>query len=139
MTIPEEETGAIAPPNTKGHILIVDDDRNVISFLRLALENDGYTISCAECGKQALEMLTKRSFAVMVTDLNMPGMDGFELALLAHGIRQDLTIFMGTGHQYPGIHEQAASVGIRKVFSKPLDFEQLQHALREASMLVVRT
>lgn len=115
----------------QGHILVVDDDRDILFFVKLALESEGLDVTCAESGEQALELLAGRSFAVLLTDQNMPGMDGFQLARHARLTQPTLTIFMGTGHLYPGIEERAAAAGIREVFGKPFNFQRLFEILKE--------
>lgn len=117
---------------TLAPVLIVDDDRDVLFFVKLALENEGIDVLCADNGPQALDMLTANACRVMITDQHMPLMDGFELAQRARRIRPGITVFMETGHLYPGIHARARAVGIREVFGKPFDFHRLHAALEEA-------
>lgn len=115
----------------QGHILVVDDDRDLLFFVKLALESEGLHVTCTESGEQALELLAERSYAVLLTDQNMPGMDGFQLARHARLTQPALTIFMGTGHLYPGIEERAAAAGIHEVFGKPFNFQRLFQILLE--------
>lgn len=115
----------------QGHILVVDDDRDILFFVKLVLESEGLHVTCAESGEQALELLAERPYAVLLTDQNMPGMDGFQLACHARLTQPALTIFMGTGHLYPGIEERAAAAGIREVFGKPFNFQRLFQILLE--------
>jgi len=111
--------------NRQGHILVVDDDRDILFFIKLVLESEGLDVTCAESGEQALELITERPYAVLLTDQNMGGMNGFQLARHARHIQPSLTIFMGTGHLYPGIKERATAAGIRDVFGKPFNFQRL--------------
>ncbi|MRR08343.1 MAG: response regulator, partial [Deltaproteobacteria bacterium] len=64
--------------NRHGRILVVDDDRDILFFMKLALESEGLNVTCTDSGEQALELLAERSYSVLLTDQNMPGMDGFE-------------------------------------------------------------
>jgi diguanylate cyclase (GGDEF)-like protein len=66
-------------PPTAPTVLIVDDDDLVLARLRDLLSTAGYVVHTASNGPAALEMLRTSSASVVVTDLNMPGMDGFEL------------------------------------------------------------
>jgi CheY-like chemotaxis protein len=115
----------------RARVLVVDDDRDILIFVRLVLENEGIDVICAENGSQALELLASNTCAVMITDQNMPLMNGFELAHRARRLKPELTVFMGTGHIYPGIQAQAQSAGIRQVFGKPFNFPHLFAALHE--------
>jgi len=119
------KTGDEPLKNPRGRILMVDDDRDILFFVKLVLENEGLEVTCAESGEQAMVLLAERPYSVLLTDQNMPGMSGFELAHNARRLWPELTIFMGTGHLYPGINERAAAVGISEVFSKPFNFQRL--------------
>jgi CheY-like chemotaxis protein len=60
-------------------ILVVDDDSDALSLMREVLEAAGATVICADSGRQALIVLDERTPHAIVSDLGMPGMDGFEL------------------------------------------------------------
>ncbi|CAM4234450.1 response regulator transcription factor [Saccharibacillus endophyticus] len=59
-------------------VLLVDDEREIVAFMRDALEDEGYRVLCAYGGEQALELLSRKP-DVVVLDVMMPGMDGYEL------------------------------------------------------------
>ncbi|MBT1076850.1 response regulator [Geobacter grbiciae] len=124
-------TATVRPTDTE-RILVVDDDRDILIFMKLALESEGIDVTCAERGEDALRLLAERSYGVLLTDQIMPGMDGFELAQHARRLQPELIIFMGTGHLYLGIEERATAVGIREVFGKPFNFQRLFEQLLEA-------
>lgn len=117
--------------HTRARVLVVDDDCDILFFVKLVLENEGIGVLCAEDGPQALELLANNACTVMITDQNMPLMDGFELAHRARRLRPGIVIFMGTGHIYPGIQARAQSAGIRQVFGKPFNFPYLFAALND--------
>ena len=60
-------------------ILVVDDEKDYCEVLKMILENNGYVVETCFNGKEALDILEERSFDVVVWDLSMPVMDGFEL------------------------------------------------------------
>ena len=62
-----------------GHVLVVDDNRMNRLKLSISLEQQGHTVSLAEDGQQALELLANEPFDVVLLDLIMPGMDGFQV------------------------------------------------------------
>lgn len=65
------------------HVLIVDDDKDIQSAIKMILEMHGYKVSCVSNGKEALEALTRGPApAVILLDLMMPVMDGFEFMRL---------------------------------------------------------
>ena len=73
-TIPEKHIS-----DRKPVILIVDDSSSVRNFVGMALEKQGFITLSANDGKEALEVLNKESVDLMITDLEMPNMDGFKL------------------------------------------------------------
>ncbi|MGZ5175354.1 MAG: response regulator, partial [Burkholderiales bacterium] len=69
----------------KANILIVDDRPANLLVLRSMLEELGQTVITAQSGYEALKHLLEREFAVILLDVNMPGMDGFETAAYIRG------------------------------------------------------
>jgi hypothetical protein len=67
-------------------ILVVDDDAAMRSMIARALTGDGHAVTEAGDGEAALEVLGKSAFALLVTDVQMPGMDGLTLAERAGGM-----------------------------------------------------
>jgi len=63
----------------KSNIIIVDDEKNILSSLRRDLIDEPYNVFFAGSGEEALKMLSEKPFKVILSDVNMPGMDGFEL------------------------------------------------------------
>ncbi|MCR4320826.1 MAG: response regulator [Candidatus Brocadiaceae bacterium] len=63
----------------KPSLLLVDDDKNTLDGLVRILQCEGYPVSGVLSGYDALKLLFKKKFDVMITDLNMPGMDGLTL------------------------------------------------------------
>jgi len=60
-------------------ILVVDDSPSARSFLANILQNAGYAVSAAEHGREALQLASESRFDLILTDINMPGMSGYEL------------------------------------------------------------
>jgi DNA-binding response OmpR family regulator len=60
-------------------ILIVDDDGNDVALFRRILERAGYVVSGSESGKQAVRTIQEKAFDLVILDLNIPDMDGFEI------------------------------------------------------------
>ena len=106
-------------------VLIVDDDQRILELATFFLTREGVEVHCAADGEEALSKIRERTFAMMITDLNMPGMDGLELARKAREIAPDMPIAMSTGHKSPKICRLAKEAGIVEVFAKPLNFEKI--------------
>jgi DNA-binding response OmpR family regulator len=70
----------------KPHILVVDDEADVRDVIRMNLEREGFSVSCAADGPEALDMLSRDTFEAAILDVMMPGMDGLALC---RSIRED--------------------------------------------------
>ncbi|MFZ3209499.1 MAG: response regulator [Geobacteraceae bacterium] len=101
------------------NILIVDYDRDILKLLKHLLEGKGMNVHCAACGEEALRRMKQNSFILMIADLNMPGMDGFELARKAREIAPRMPIVMNTGDMSPETPRLALEAGITRVLTKP--------------------
>ena len=68
------------PPSGNETILLVDDEEALLEYSEIILSTYGYTILCAESAKEALEILENHPVDLMITDVIMPEMDGYQLA-----------------------------------------------------------
>jgi DNA-binding NtrC family response regulator len=100
-------------------ILVVDDDRIILELVKRILEREGIVAHCVESGEEAIEKMKERTFSLMITDLNMPGLDGLELSRIGLGIAPQMPIIMDTGSTSPKITRLAKEIGISKVLAKP--------------------
>ena len=100
-------------------ILVVDDDRIMLELVKRILEREGIVAHCVASGEEALEKMKERTFSLMITDLNMPGLDGLELARKGLEIAPQMPIIMDTGRISPKIIRLAKEIGISKVLTKP--------------------
>jgi CheY-like chemotaxis protein len=115
----------------EGGILVVDDDRNILCLVRERFRKEGIRVQCAENGDEALLKIQESSIVLMLTDLNMPGMNGLELARRARELAPDLRIVMCTASISPEISELASSAGIAKVLGKPFIFPEILALARQ--------
>src|ERR1044071_6074961 len=77
-------------------ILVVDDEANARHGLEKLLRQENYTVVTAESGQQALELAAENAPDVVVTDLNMPGMDGVELLVQLREQDRELAVILAT-------------------------------------------
>jgi CheY-like chemotaxis protein len=107
-------------------LLVVDDSAVARAKLRKLLEGAGYSVALANDGAEALELLAAGSFSVLITDLEMPNMNGFELIAAVQGNMdtEDMPIVAITGHD-----EMQARVhdcqGLYGIFKKPWNDREL--------------
>lgn len=106
-------------------ILVVDDDPDAGQNLSDILEDLGYAVSVAADGFRALELARERNFQIALLDLKMPGMDGLTLASRLKEISSSTVIILTTAFANRATLATSESQGIRRVFAKPLDLQQL--------------
>jgi CheY-like chemotaxis protein len=114
----------------KGSILIVDDDVLYLQLVEVIVEHAGVRAYYATSGEEAVGILKDGCFATMITDLNMPGMDGYELAMIAKELFPDIEIVMITGDISPDVTRLAAQAGIAKVMGKPVGSAHIRKLVR---------
>ena len=103
------------------HILVVDDDKNTRRLLRAVLEAENYTVSTAQNGEEALAVLDKTHVDLIVLDIMMPKMDGYELTTLLRETNNDLPILMLTAKQLPEDKHKGFQSGTDDYMTKPID------------------
>src|SRR5690348_4804152 len=106
-------------------ILLVDDDIDSLYLLGFFLEVEGFDVVATSHGINALEILEKESFRMMITDFNMPKMNGLELATTVRERHPDIPIVLITGNSMAEVAEKCAMAGISEIFPKPIDLERL--------------
>ncbi|WP_447971068.1 response regulator [Nitrospira sp. M1] len=115
------------------HILLVDDDSIVRGCIREFLELQGYHCTEAHNGAIALEALANNSFSLIITDNQMPVMDGIAFLEAHHANEGCLTpTIMVTGNLTPTLEARAARIDVKSVFEKPCSFETLLEAISDA-------
>lgn len=102
-------------------MLIVDDEPAIVNVLSTLLEPEGFQISSAFSGEAALELLEESVFDVLITDIRMDGMDGFELIEHTRCIDPYIHVIVITAHDCYDMVRKALSHGAYDYVTKPLD------------------
>jgi len=112
-------------------ILVVDDNEDAAESMGLLLEALGARVDVVHSGQAALEVFAERKAAVVLLDVGMPEMDGYELAraLRARFPEDRPTIIALTGHGQPEDRRKAREAGVDHHLVKPAEFEALQSLL----------
>ena len=118
--------------NDKGRILIVDDELTVRDSLCRWFRDDGFEVSTAESGNDALTRLADRSWDVALIDIRMRGMDGIELQRRIHEIDPHLITIMMTGYASVDTAINALKNGAYDYILKPLDPDDVAHLVSNA-------
>jgi DNA-binding response OmpR family regulator len=93
------------------HILIVDDDKNTRKLMRTVLEAERYTVSTAENGEDALAIMDKEHIDLVILDIMMPVMDGYDFTKALRHADNNLPILMVSAKQLPADRKQGFIVG----------------------------
>jgi two-component system, cell cycle sensor histidine kinase and response regulator CckA len=127
------EQGVGASEEGRGrNILCIDDDESQIFLIRRTLERSGYRVSACLDQREALDLLrsSPRPFDLVVTDFNMPGMNGLDLARAILKTHPALPVVVLTGYITDTLRAQAAEAGIAELISKPQETALLLRALQ---------
>ena len=103
------------------HILVVDDDKNTRKYISAVLEAEGYTVSVAENGEEALEMTDKEFIDLVVLDVMMPKMDGYAFTKELREADNNLPVLMVSAKQLPADRHKGFLVGTDDYITKPID------------------
>ena len=111
-------------------ILVVDDEEGILDVTEEYFQRKGYQVHTALSGTQALEILKEVRIDCVFTDINMPEMDGLELAERLRGIENTIPVVVMTG--YPSLENsiQTLKNGVVDYLIKPVNLEQMELALR---------
>ena len=112
-------------------ILIIDDEQPTLQMLTLYLEACGHTVLTAENEVQGLELFRSHRPAIVLTDIKMPGKDGFDVLRQIKAIAPRTEVIVITGHGDKDLAQQALDLRASAFFNKPLDTEALDAAIRE--------
>lgn len=108
-------------------ILIVDDNDENRQLLEIILRAGGFQLSSAASGEAALQVVAREPPALILLDLMMPDMDGYEVArrLKRNLFTQHIPILMITGLCEPEVKQRALAAGAQDLLAKPLDISGL--------------
>lgn len=132
----EEETGSVASGERQRSIALVDDDRNILTTLSIALQAEGYATRVYSDGETALKALIENPPDLAIFDIKMPRMDGMEL-LLRLREHSDLPVVFLTSKDEEQDEEAGLAMGaddyIAKPFSQRLLLARIRAILRRAA------
>jgi len=119
------------PILSQERILLIDDDDLHRSCVKEFLEQRGYDCLEAENGVIGLDVLRQESVSIIITDNNMPEMDGLTfIEQVKHEFPNEiLPIFLMTAEVSSAVRLRAFKYGVYRVFEKPLDFQELCYAV----------
>lgn len=107
------------------HILVVDDDRNIRRLFEAVLKAENYRVSTAADGVQALSIMDREHIDLVVLDIMMPRLDGYEFTRLLRETDNTLPILMVSARQLPEDKRRGFLVGTDDYMTKPIDEEEM--------------
>ena len=113
-------------------IAVVDDDRRILESLENLLESADYAVRSFASTAALLETDCLAEIDCLISDIDMPVMDGFELLRVAHAARPELPVILITGHPEMLNRLPAIDPGHYRSFTKPFDGQELLTAVSDA-------
>ena len=117
--------------NTNGRILLLDDDRQVVRYLKKSLEKNGYSVTATTSGNQALAYIEEQIPDLLILDLNMPAPDGFDVLKSKRSRFPYLRILVISGYLNGALLEAARIFGAIATLEKPVTAKALVGKVRE--------
>lgn len=114
-------------------VLIVDDERGIRNVLKICLEDMGYLVQEAESGNEALQILEKKRFDIVLTDIRMPGMSGISLLKKIKEKTPETEVVMVTGHGDLKTAIESMKADAVDFINKPIDRDILEIAIKRAN------
>lgn len=115
------------------HILIAEDETRMAQLLRSALAEEGHTVTVASDGVSAVEFARAATFDVLVLDVMLPRLDGFEIVRRLRELKDQTPVLMLTARDTPADIVRALDAGADDYLTKPFSFEVLLARIRSVS------
>lgn len=110
---------------SRNRILVVDDEPQILGFLRDLFRSSGWEVQTASSGSEGVDLLERERFDVLLTDLKMPGPDGIELLRTAKKIQPETEVVMMTGYATVDTAIEAMRAGAFHYLTKPFKGEEV--------------
>lgn len=117
---------------TPTRVLLVDDEPSIRRIFSALITDFGYDVCAVESAHEALHLLEKEAFPLIITDIRMPGMDGLTLLRHIHQHYPDAQVVMITGHGDMDVAIECLRFGAADFITKPINDDILEHAIRRA-------
>lgn len=112
------------------HILVVDDDKNTRMYFEAVLGNNGYTVTTAKNGEDAMNVMDKEHIDLVVLDIMMPKMDGYEFTKTLRECDNNLPILMVSAKQLPVDKNKGFAVGTDDYMTKPVNQDEFLYRIK---------
>jgi PAS domain S-box-containing protein len=129
IRVPVSETELAPPPGTmsrKGRVLVVEDEDEVREILANVLRSDGHAVVACEDGDRALAALESEDFDLVITDLGMPGLSGWDVARAVKELRPGTPVAMVTGWSEQIDPATSVTEGVDYLIAKPFRRQEIR-------------
>jgi len=116
----------------EANVLVAEDNPAVREFIVRSLTSAGHSVTAAIDGQQAMDMLARDKFNVLVTDIVMPNVDGIALAMKATRLFPDLRIIMISGYAQERMRAHNLEALVHRIIAKPFSLEEICEAVQNA-------
>ena len=120
-----------APEGVEHHVrvLVADDEPGIRHLLAAALAPQGYEVTAASDGDEAKLLLEREPFEIVITDYQMPGLNGIDILRFAKLMNAGCQVVVITGRDGPGIQEKAIAYGAADYIQKPFSLDAITRAM----------
>jgi len=130
---PAQQSGPIPGLDRSLRVLLVDDDPDCLMVTEEVLENEGVAVTAARSGAEAVAKIGEQPYDVLLCDVGMPGMSGWEVAHAARMRQPGLAIYMVTGWASEFAADDMRRGSVNGILGKPLDLDDLRGVLVRAA------
>jgi response regulator RpfG family c-di-GMP phosphodiesterase len=116
--------------DNKERLLVIDDDEEIRSLFTTVLRKEGYKVFSADCGKKGIEIFKEKETDMVLLDLQMPEMDGFEVLSLLQKENSHIPVIIVTGHGTVTNAVKSLKEGAADFIVKPFEMQELLQAVR---------
>jgi two-component system response regulator PilR (NtrC family) len=113
-------------------ILVVDDEPSIREFLQIMLEREGYQVSCADNGKAAIKLFDQERFDVVIADIRMPKVNGFEVLTEIKRLSPETKVIMITAFASFESAVESMKEGAYDYITKPFNIDEVKSTIRRA-------
>lgn len=121
----EKMIGREQTPTLKNQVLVVDDEKRVAESIQFFLNKEGFDVSYACCGRDAVAFIKENRVELILLDISMPGMDGFEVLESIFHHDPDSLVVMMTGYATVESAVKALKLGAWDYLKKPFEYSEL--------------
>jgi DNA-binding response OmpR family regulator len=111
-------------------LLVIDDDTNLLNFLKEELSEAGFNVQIVDNGADAIVLVAEQSFDLILLDMLMPGLDGIQVVRVLRKVAPGVSIIGLTGYVGRGYMSQAMEIGVN-ILTKPVVFSELVKEIQD--------